>query len=243
MAGSEAAIQLKPLKTKVLRKGQLAHDLIEVAEADYPVVLRGIAAQELNAQIAIGNKPSNIIVDGRPNKPISQAMYSVRVFFLDVAAMIAAAKSAYDELQRINRRVTGRTAGLYEVYTQTDGRLALVGSNPNSLNSNNVKMGTGIYIVGPMVPFTRKYRYMMGSGTKARFRRSKAKRYSKWKARDKPLVQRSIHELAAMTTQRKFVNVNVVDTFIQSQNLNTGGKTIVDRVPAVAIWSRRRGRI
>lgn len=240
---SAKALQVQNLGTKILRKGQLAKDILVVAEADYLTVLRGIAGQEINEQISIGNKPANVIVDNRQNKPITQALYSVRVFFLDVAMMISAAKSAYGELQRVNRRVTGKTAGEYEVYVQTEGRVTLVGSDPGSLNSGNVKLGTGIYIVGPMVPFTRKYRYMMGSGVEARFRRSKAKRYSKWKARDKPLVQRSIHELAAMSAQRKHVNVNIVDTFVQSRNLNPGGKVAVDRVPAVAIWSRRRGRI
>src|SRR5262245_12114142 len=101
MAIDANAIRLPVRSSRATRS--VAKDVIEVAEADYQFVLRSIAAQAIAQQAPIGNRLTNLIVDGSGNKPVDQALYSVRALFVQPAVIIRAIADAWERLQRIAR--------------------------------------------------------------------------------------------------------------------------------------------
>lgn len=238
------AIDLAILSSKTLRKGQLAKDILEVAEADYKTVLRGIAAQEIAAQQALGNHPTHLIVDGKQHGSVSDAKYSVVALFVDGKSMVAALNDVWRELQREARRVTGRTAQRFEVWTsERTPTPHKAGDTPNTINADALNISTALYVVGPLVPHTRKYQWYFGPGGPKQFRRSRALQYKNLKARDKPRVAYTIHQNAARAVQRKYPWLRITDIWVSTPNVNPSGKTAITRVPAVAILSRNKGAL
>lgn len=236
---SAAALQIKNLGTKTLQKGQVSKDILEVAKADYLTVLRGIAAQETAAQIAIGNKPTNIIVDNRAGKPITEATFSVQVFFIDAAMLKRALVDAWREFQMLSRRVTGRTADQYQVWSYSRTGDKFMASTPAGVQLADIKPGMGLMIVGPMVAHTRKYRFFHSSG-KRMTRVSRNKKYAHLAG--PVMVGKSIHEVVEMKLRRLYRALKISEVWIDVPNLNPAGQSSVDKVPAIYIGSRK-GRL
>ena len=240
---SAATLQIENLGTKTLQKGQVTKDILAVAQADYLTLLRGIAAQEVAAQIALGNKPTNIIVDGRPGKPITEATRSVVVYFIDAAMLKRALIDAWREFQMLSRRVTGKTADQYEIWSfskATGDRF--MASTPAGVQVADIKQGMALQIVGPMVAHTRKYRFFDRSGQRMQ-RQSRALPYaSRIAAGQKIMVGRSLHEMVVSTIKKKYRALKVAEVWIDVPDLNPAGHSSVTKVPAIYIGSRK-GRI
>ncbi len=241
---AQGTIDIATIGTKTLKKGQVAKDILSVAEADYKTVLRGIAAQEIAAQQAIGNNPTNIIVDGKKNGSVSQANYSVVAYFVDSKSMVAALNDVWRELHSLARRITGRTAGAFEVWaSEGPGRARKAGNDPSAVNPDAIGIRTGLYAVGPMVSYTRKYQWLYGHGPRKVNTRRKKYGQKGVATRDRPKVPLTIHEQAARNVQRKYPWLRITDAWLEVPNQNPSGSTPVTRVPGVGIWSRRKGRL
>lgn len=240
---SAATLQIENLGTKTLQKGQVSKDILAVAKADYLTLLRGIAAQDTAAQIRIGNSPTNIIVDNRPGKPIDEAVFSVQVFFVDAALIRRALIEAWREVQMASRRVTGATADRYEVWAGGRGGDRVLGSSPASVQLSAIKPGVGLMIVGPMVAHTRKYRFFDRSGNRM-MRKTRAKKYANRVAAGQSImVRQSLQELVVAKLKRQFRALNISEVWVDVPDLNPAGKSSVNKVPAIYIGSKRRGRI
>lgn len=239
---SAAALQIANLGTKTLQKGQVTKDILEVAKADYLLLLRGIAAQETAAQIAIGNKPTNIIVDNRPGKPIDEATFSVQVFFIDAAMLKRALVDAWREIQMLSRRVTGKTADQYQIWSYSRTGDQFMAATPSGVQVADIKAGMGLMVVGPMVAHTRKYRFFDRAGRKMQ-RQSKAKKYAaRIAAGQKIMVGRSIQTMVVSILKKKYRALRISEVWINVPDLNPAGKSSVDKIPAIYIGSRK-GRI
>lgn len=241
-----ATIKLKPLQnTRGKRNQPLGKDIIEVAEEDYKTVLAAITVREVNRQIKAGNDPTSFRVDGVTNKPILNIQRRADVFFLDVLIMVRALKDAYRLF--INRGVkrTGKSISKTQIWASKGktGKPRKLGSF-STLNASNLELDDILYVTGPLVAWTRRYQYYQQGK-----RRSRAFKYRRGKGKTKlgkrPLVKKSLHESVASTMKRKkeysvldfgslWVNVGF--------NVNSGGKTFINRVPGVSIRTKKRTR-
>lgn len=228
-----------PIRTSK-QTGSVAKEVLEVAEADYKFVLRHIAAQEIAQQARIGNKVTNLIVDGSGSKPITAAERSVRALFVQPGLVMRAVRDAWDALQRIAR--VGDPA------TQTPSQRGIVArerfaivigqtfiGGPGALTESAISTAPNapIRIVGPLVEYTRKYRFLNSSGGRLT-RLSKAKRNRGQKVR----VSASIHEIVIAQMKRRYPMLRWSDDWIPAARLR-----FVDRVPTVTVRSQTRGRL
>jgi hypothetical protein len=230
---------------KVLKKGQLVKDVIQVAENDYLALLRGTAAQETAQQIKIGNKPTNLIVDNKRGKKIDQALYSIKVHFFAAEDILKALNEAWAIMQRLMVRATGETASRLEVWQgRYNKKPVRVGSNPAAVSISSLAPYIGTYIVGPMAPNTRKFRWLTTG--KRTFRASRRKELNGLKAREKPKVPHSIHEMTIRIMKQRYPQLIFADAWVDTYNLTPGARskrTTVNRVPTIAIWARSKGGI
>ncbi len=208
----------------------MTKDILEVAEKDYKFVLQAIAYQEIDNQIRIGNKPSNIIVDGSGNKPITDAAKSIVVYFTDAKSMIKAIQAAHDELRLTGRSVSGNTLENLTYYA-AQGRGQPTAGLPVA---SAVNAGTALYITIP-VAWVRHWQFMNAKGTPTT-RRSRAK-INKGK---KVMVAESIFDRAARKVQKQFPYLRVYFTFIEVANVNPSGRPVT-RIPAVCVRQKRKG--
>ena len=164
-----ATIQSTPASSRDLLEpgstvitGRLDKYILDVLPKDLLTVLRGVAFDELNAQITGGNLPSQVLVDGRSvaKRDINSARRSVSMRFADVEAMINAIRDAYNLLLRITRVqnppknsiVARNNFWLYKNGVSL-GRLpgAFAKINTNTIDDRSV-----LRVVGPLVNYGRR---------------------------------------------------------------------------------------
>ena len=219
--------------TQVLRKGTLAKDIIEVAEKDYKIVLRGIAIEQVENQIRIGNMPSNIYVDGRASSGIGieKANRSVKVYFADDKLMTKAIIEAHDMLLARGRKVSGGTLDNIQYYK------GKAGDAPHKVSTPTVdNIATALYVAVP-VPWARKWQYYDNAGARLT-RKSKAKSQKNIAAKDRKLVSRSLFEGIAKDLQKKYPSLRVSVIFIKVTGL---GK--VTTIPSIRVGMRTKGLV
>lgn len=236
MSALPAVANLQILSSK--QTGAIRKDVLEVAEKDVQYMLRSIAANEVSNQVKMGNKPTNLIVDGKNNKPIDQATKSIQVFFIDSAMMAKAAQEVFAILQMKGRRVTGYTLSHAKYYKGVGkaSDLQVIGApGPTSIPGRQAA-ATDLY-VSILLPHIRKWQWLTASGARGtRKTRDKQKRSG-------PIVSKSIYETVAAAAQRKYKQLRIKPVYLKVPNVNPGGKTIVDRVPAIKIYMRTKGRL
>jgi hypothetical protein len=203
------------------QRGPVYKEVLEVAQADYQFMLRAIAAQEIQAQIKIGNPPTNIIVDGRARKPINTATKSVVAYFNDAATVLEALKATWIVLQAMARRVTGHTVSQFEIWIG-ERRVA---TDPSGVSLAMLQKGRPVRIVGPMVAHSRKYRWLFQG------RAPKTK---------KPT---DLHNAVIRRMKSKYRSLSFYDYWVNTRELNVTGFTSVNRIPTISISMKRKGRI
>lgn len=174
----------RPYAVNGVMTGRMDTYVLKVLPADLLAVLRHVAVTEISGQVSIGNKPSQIIVDGASvsRRGIDRAMRYVKARFQDTNALIRAIRQVYDLLQHITRlqnpaqnSVVART----QFYLWLNGvnlgvmPLALSRITPRGvLDTDSV-----VRIVGPLVPYGRKLFWNpVGASTKMNFYRTASKR-------------------------------------------------------------------
>jgi hypothetical protein len=159
--------------------GTLEKYILQVLPKDITAAIRAVAMTELNEQVALDNKPSQIIVDNLPasKRSIERACRSVKLRFQDSTAIVAAVNEAYQLLQQITRiqrppknNLVARTQFFLWLNGVNLGQMpaALVKiSMPGMLTPDSI-----VRIVGPLVPYGRKLFWNpVGASTKMSFRR------------------------------------------------------------------------
>jgi hypothetical protein len=237
MAVQAADIRL-PIRTSKQTR-TLEKDVIEVAEADYLFVLRSIAAQEIAEQARLGNKVTNLIVDGSGNKPITAAQRSVRALFVQPAVLIRAITEAWDLLMRLARvgdpsrqSRSQRAIVARERFGVVIGR-QLIGT-PAGLTEAAIMRNprAAVRIVGPAVEYARRYRFMyLVRGTlPMRTRRGKGR------AGEKIRVPVSLHQYVVRQMKRRYPMLQWSDPWVP-----VGGLRGVDKLPAISVRQQGRG--
>ena len=185
--------------------------VLNVLPKDVLTVLRGVALQELNEQIGLGNDPSQVLVDGRPvsARHIIQAMKSVSMRFADVSLMLSAVREVYDLLVRVTRIQTppkNNIVARQHFHLWLNGKPlgvmpgALAKLSPGVLDTKSV-----LRVVGPLVPYGRKlywrpigrssgqmnFTQTTGASGKSRFTYA-----NKYQPRFKPYSERALQRMA-----------------------------------------------
>jgi len=220
-------------------------DILQVAERDYEYVLRTIALQEIATQSRMGNKPTAMLVDGRAGKPIEQATRSVRAWFADRGTLADAIIAARDELVLNGRRDTGHTLdGLRFYYSvgKYSKRLTLASDIRTLVANFKNPRALDLYVSLPL-PHVRKWQWLGRTGDRLKRKSRDKKRGFNPVVGGARMVSRSVFELCATRTQRRFPSMDVRDIYVEVQNLNVGGKVIVDRIPAIRVCMKIRGRL
>lgn len=157
--------------------GTLEKYILEVTPKDILTVMRAVALQELDGQQAIGNKPSQIIVDNVSvgKRGINEAKRYIKMRFMDVEQLIRAATEAFRAVSTVTRIqmpardsiVARRNFHLF-VGTKDCGLLpsAISYLSPATLDQDSI-----VRIVGPIVPYGRKLFWNpVGTAPKMKFR-------------------------------------------------------------------------
>ena len=237
-------IKLPSVPPKKMRRGMLPDDIFEVAQNDYQAVMQQIAAQEIAQQVAIGNKPTNLIVDNRKNGRIADVKFSVVAFFVDAAIMLAALNDVWEELHRLGAEDTGYAEQNYQVWAQNGrDKPRYAGTSPAAISADAINPSTGLFVVGPMVSYTRKYRWLRDGGVSRKFKASRRTELKGLKVKDKPRVAVSIQEEAARRVARRYRPLSVKESWVSVADLNPGGRHGVTRVPGVVVRRKPKGAI
>lgn len=222
------------------QKGAIYRDVLQVAEKDYKHLLRSIALEEVGAQAQMGNKPTGMIVDGRRGD-IEDVTRSIVVWFADRKSMSDAIIAARDALVRAGRSVTGRTIGALSFYYSVGAGGAVTPGDPAATAATIANPhALDLYVTLPL-GHVRKWQWM-GAGGQRLTRRSRNKKWRYLQRKQKPMVSRSVFEIAQIQTQRRFRSLDVEYIYLSVQNLNPGGRTSVDRIPAIKVRMKVRGR-
>jgi len=227
-------------------KNAIRRDIIEVAQRDYLHLLRTIAKEEIEYQKEIGNPPTAMLVDNRAGTHVEEATRSVRVWFADRKSLADAAFAARNALQLNGRRVTGRTlfVGLRHYYSVGAGGELQQISDPRSIAlSFPNPAALDLYVAIPLA-HVRAWQWLNASGRRAK-RRTRNKQLLRWAKASKTKAQRvsaSVFEKSAKQVQRMYPNLDVKDVYLQVPDLNTRGRTPVDRIPAIKVCLKIRGR-
>lgn len=225
------------------QRGALYKDILQVAEKDYQFVLRGIALQEIHDQAGIGNKPTGMLVDGKRGD-VSQAQRSVIVWFADRKSMSDAIYAARDELVRAGRRVSGRTLGALAFYYSIGRGGAVSPCEPKAIAATTPNPAAlDLYVTLPLVHVRRWQWYGKGGNRLERRTRNKVLRRYAAATKTKPqMVAASVFEVSAKRVQSRYRALDVLFVYLRVQNLNIGGRTAVDRIPAIKVRMKVRGR-
>jgi hypothetical protein len=229
---------------KSSQRGALAKDMLEVAEQDYLYVLRGIALQEIDAQVRIGNKPSALLVDGRRGE-IRTATESIAVWFANRTSLAEAIIAARDAVIANGRRVTGRTLGFLAFAYSVGPNGAIQPGDPKAVAASTPNPAAlDLYVTQPVV-HVRRWQWLTATGERGK-RRSRDKKRGlmhigggKFVPR---MVSESVFERAAQQVQARYPALDVEYIYLQSRNLNPNGWTAVDRIPAIKVRMTLRGR-
>lgn len=143
-------------------QGSVSQYVLRTLPQDLLTVLRGVALQELNEQISAGNPPTQVLVDGRPvgRRHIIDATKSVSMRFMDTAMLVAAAREAYELLQKVTRIQSPPKNDIVaraHFYLWVNGKnRGLMPTALRNLDTKELNEKSVLRIVGPLVPYGRK---------------------------------------------------------------------------------------
>jgi len=213
----------------------VAKDIIEVAEADYLYVLRSIAAQEIGQQALIGNRVTNLIVDGSGSKPIDQAQFSVRALFVQPASIMRAVTDAWERIHRLARIGDPLTQAASQRAIVARERFAIVIGQrfigePGNLTEQAIMADPGapVRIVGPLVEYALPYRFLFFLRGMRPTRKAKSRRTGM-----KERVPLSLHETVVLEMRRRYPMLRWSATWIPTARLR-----YAPRVPTVTVHAK-----
>lgn len=210
------------------RKG-LDKMILEVSPKDFYAVLRGTFALEVRNQIRLGNNPSNLLVDGSPNKVASQMLRRGQAFFTNSRSVEAAAQYVYDEVKGLTRILTGAARQSIGVFLFSGGSvrsLSSVREAAKKLNSSN----DAIVIVGPSTMYGRKLWWNPLGVTRLR----KVSVYRSKRVDVKKVTRQSIGYIVINRARRRFPDCSIFERWVKTTKL---GDT-----PGIAVRFKGKGK-
>lgn len=206
---------------------------IAVGVDDLRRMLRLVAANAINEQIQLNNRPTNIIVDNSGRKPIDTAQSRIQAFFIDKAQIKAAVFEAWASVQRLTRVASGRALHSYQLWFNDTP----IGASPAAVEIYLDRMDPqkdGFRIVGPLVPYGRKV-YWNPTG-RPRFTRKAGLRTKSAVFKVKKI--QGIMKVVSNTLRRKYRGVVIAESWVVTSALPKDGKT-----PGLWIGFRKKGAV
>jgi hypothetical protein len=207
-----------------------------VLPEEVQLYLQATITQEYAAQREQGRVPSNLLIDGRAAPlglaSIAQAKRRGQLIYGDMDQVMAAARFALDELERLTPVASGAGRASFRVFLNgrdLGGPEALTDQLTDTLKPTDV-----LRIVGPTVRYGRRLAWR-SDRTRTVSRRIAGVRY---RARG---VTRSTPDVVAAAVQRKFPAVYIADPWITTRYFAGIGADA--RTPSVSIGLKRRGRL
>jgi hypothetical protein len=137
--------------------------------------------------------------------------------------------------------VTGHTVDKIRTFYSVGRGGAIIPGSPEIALSIPNPAALDLWVALPAV-HVRRWQWWGKSGQRLmRASRDKRRRYNRGIGGAR-MVSRSVFELSAQQVQRRFPSLDVTDKYLQVSNLNVGGKTAVDRIPAIKVCMKIRGR-
>lgn len=224
-------IQLTQVSVK--QTDRLDKIVYEVGLEDLEFTLRYVAATAIQEQIALGNKPTNLLVDNSGRKAIDKAQRRVQAFFIDREMLRKAVYEAWAKVTALTRVRTGAAVGSYELWYNNQR----IGKTPAAVELVIDRFDPGkdfFRIVGPVIVYGRKI-YWNPLG-KPRFRLSTALKTKQ--AIFKVRRIRGIMDLVESSMRRKYRGIAISESWVTTPALPKDGRT-----PALFIGLRRRGAL
>lgn len=208
-------------------------------------VLPGEVQQYLQANIVeqytqqreLGRLPSNLLVDGRAAPlglaSISQAKRRGQLIYGDTAQVVAAARYALGELERLTPVESGRGRASFRIFingADIGGPEALTDQLADRLKPTDV-----LRIVGPTVKYGRRLAYRSG---KTKTLNLRAGRTTRIRLRG---VTRATPDVVSAAVARRFPGVYTSDPWISTRFFAGIGPDA--RTPSVSIGLKRRGKL
>ena len=198
--------------------------------------LQANLVEQYAEQRELGRVPSNLLVDGRPAEyglaSISQVKRRGQLIYGDMAQLVAAARFALTELERITPAASGAGRGSFRVFindVDMGGAEVLTEQLADKLQPSDT-----LRIVGPTVIYGRRLAWRTGK-TKTVTRRAGTVRV---RARG---IGRSAPEVVKAAARRRFPAINIFDPWISTRFFRGVGTD--DRTPTVSMALKRRGKL
>jgi len=164
--------------------GSIEKYILTVLPKDILAAIRGVSYMELDAQLAIGNKPSQILVDNMSvtKRGIERAQRKVVMRFQDTKVLLEAVREIYELLQRVTRLQSppqNNIVARQNFYLYLNG--VNLGKMPEALGriayTGILTQESVVRVVGPLVPYGRKSFWRpVGSSNKMQYYRAVSKR-------------------------------------------------------------------
>ena len=207
--------------------------VFEVGFEDLHLMLRAIAGNAIGNEIAAGNLPTSLLVDGAGGRDPNTAQKRIQAFFTNFDDLRDAVHQAWDKIQSLTRYRSGRARAAYQVwYKETP-----IGNSPGVVDSyaNKFNPATDYFrIVGPVLIYGRKI-YWNPTG-KPKFSKSVALRAPGITIK---LVRiKGVMRLAEESMRRKFRNLAITEDWVVTSALPTDGRT-----PGMWLGFKRKGTL
>lgn len=202
-----------PVRT-VKSTDRLDKMIAEVAPEDLRFAIAAVFVQELEKQKALGNEPSNILVDGSGIKQLADVRRNARAYFANRESIRKAAEDALRTVALLVRYKTGKARSSLQIWINS--------THVNSVAEAVARMKKPedrVFIVGPTVEYGRKL-YWNPVGKP---------RYSK------SGVRRTIYDIAIRRIKSRNKGVYISESWVETSELG--------RTPAVSIGQMFRGRL
>lgn len=208
-----------------------------VLPEEVQLYLQATLVQEYADQHALGHEPSNLLIDGRAAPlglaSIAQAKRRGQLIYGDMGQVLAAARYAVAELERLTPVASGQGRASFRVFINgmdVGGPEALTDQLVDRLKPTDV-----LRIVGPTVKYGRRLAYRSG---KTKTLNLRAGRSTRIRIRG---VTRAAPDVVAAAVQRRFPGVYTSDPWITTRFFAGIGPDA--RTPSVSIGLKRRGKL
>ena len=209
---------------------------LTVLPEEVEMYLQANIVEQYAEQRELGRLPTNLLVDGRAAPyglaSISQVKRRGQLIYGDMDQLVAAARFALTELEKLTPVASGAGRASFHVFindVDMGGAEALTDQLADKL-----KPGDTLRIVGPTVIYGRRLAWRTGK-TKTVTRRAGDVRV---RARG---IGRSAPEVVKLAARRRFPGIHIFDPWITTRFFAGVGRDA--RTPSVSFSLKRRGKL
>jgi hypothetical protein len=203
-----------------------------VMPLDVQRTLQYVYLSELEAQRALGNRPTQALIDNRKGGDLTLVKKRAQAFFASTGRMIEALTDAWAMLVKRTRIKTGRGRASYALYR--NGR-PVGGESDIARVVKAMQFGDTIQIVGPAVEYGRHlYWKPIGKPRKKRTKVAKSTRNGVTTTVYAVSVV-PLHKQVMAILRRRYPELHVGDEWVKQLK---HGEPIGERWPTITIWPK-----